>query len=241
MEWTFHAIGQIHTPCKEKFGLPRQSGLVPELTGEIEIFAPFDRDETFLELNGFSHIWVISVFHLAVRDQWQPMVRPPRLGGNRKTGVFASRAPYRPNPIGLSVFRLVEIVRRDNKLVVCIEGNDLVEGTPVLDIKPYLPYADSVPQARGGYADEISRNILPVIFSDDAKRACARLESGKHVGLKALIIALLEQDPRPAYKHGHQTEFGMQLYDLNIRFSIEQGMIEVIGIDEQDRTELIPD
>lgn len=231
MDWSFHAIGEIHTPSKEKFGLPRQSGLVEELTGEIEIFSPYDRDEAFQALGSFSHIWVISVFHLAAKGDWQPTVRPPRLGGNKRVGVFASRAPYRPNPIGLSVFRLLEIARNKGKLLLKIAGNDLVEGTPVLDIKPYLPYADSISDARGGYTDDIPRSLLSVTFNELASKKCDMLEAERYQGLRKLIIALLAQDPRPAYKNEQQAEFGMRLHDLNIRFTITEGKVVVTGIE----------
>jgi len=231
MNWSFHTIGEIHTPCKEKFGLPRQSGLVQELTGEIEIFSPYDRDEAFLALDSFSHIWVISVFHLAATGDWQPTVRPPRLGGNKRVGVFASRAPYRPNPLGLSVFRLLEITRNNGKLFLKIAGVDLVEGTPVLDIKPYLPYADSISSASGGYTDDIPRSLLSVSFNEVASKKCDELEAERYQGLRKLITELLAQDPRPAYKNEQQAEFGMCLYDLNIRFTITEGKVVVIGIE----------
>lgn len=235
MSWTFEAIGVMHTACKEKFGLPRQSGLVPFLGGEIEIFAPYDSDEAFNELKGFSHIWVISVFHLAAKNDWQPTVRPPRLGGNRRVGVFASRAPYRPNPVGLSVFALLDIVRDNNRLLLKVAGNDLVEGTPVLDIKPYLPYADYISDATGGYTDEHPRTLLNVRFDVIASAQCDALESGNYPGLRVLLTGLLEQDPRPAYRDSKdKTEYGMQLYDLNVRFQVEQGEIVVTRLQREN-------
>jgi tRNA-Thr(GGU) m(6)t(6)A37 methyltransferase TsaA len=232
MKWSFEPIGIIHTACKEKFGLPRQSGLVPSLTGDIEIFSPYDTDEAFQELKSFSHIWVISVFHLTTKNNWQPTVRPPRLGGNRRVGVFASRAPYRPNPVGLSVFQLLDIVRVANKLLVKIAGTDLVEGTPVLDIKPYLPYADNIRSANGGYTDEFSRVELSVRFDAAASAQCDALESGNYPGLRSLVTGLLAQDPRPAYRNSSdKSEYGMQLYDLNVRFRVEQGEVVVTGLE----------
>ena len=234
MKWSFEPIGIIHTACKEKFGLPRQSGLVPSLTGDIEILPPYDTDEAFHELKGFSHIWVISVFHLVTTNNWQPTVRPPRLGGNRRVGVFASRAPYRPNPVGLSVFQLLDIVRVANKLLVKIAGNDLVEGTPVLDIKPYLPYADNVSSAIGGYTEEFTSVKLNVRFDTAASAQCDALESGNYPGLRSLVTGLLAQDPRPAYRNStDQSEYGMQLYDLNVRFRVEQGEIVVTGLETE--------
>lgn len=232
MQWTFNSIGQIHTACKEKFGLPRQSGLVPELSAEIEIFSPYDRDEAFAELEQFSHIWVLSIFHQSIREDWQPTVRPPRLGGNAKVGVFASRAPYRPNPIGLSVFELKKIKRMENKLLLQVAGNDLVDGTPVVDIKPYVPYADCLEHANGGYTDTVVRHNLDVSFSEQARTDCQAMAARGHAELESLIMALLKQDPRPAYQMGKsQADYGFQLYDMNVRFTIVDEKVIVTGID----------
>lgn len=229
--WTFHAIGRIHSPLKEKFGLPRQSGLVPELNGRIEILPPYDRDEAFKELSGYSHIWVVSVFHLAVREQWQPTVRPPRLGGNERVGVFASRAPYRPNPIGLSLCALHGIERQAGSLYLAIGACDMVDGTPVLDIKPYLPETDNVVGARAGFVDAVPRNALRVDWSAKAQQQLIHLSS-VYPDLQNLVQALIAQDPRPAYQRDLPgQEYGMRVYDYNIRFAVHARQATVLSIE----------
>ena len=211
--------------------MPRQPGLVPELKGQIEILPPYDRDEAFKELSGYSHIWVVSVFHLALREQWQPTVRPPRLGGNERVGVFASRAPYRPNPIGLSLCALHGIERIAGCLLLSISGCDLVDATPVLDIKPYLPYSDSVMQARGGFTDEVPRNLLSVAWSAQAEQEVPQLAQ-KYPDLRELAQVLIAQDPRPAYQRERgEQEYGMHLYDCNIRFAVDGMDATVLSID----------
>lgn len=212
--------------------MPRQSGLVPELTASIVLLPPYDREEAIMQLDTFSHIWLLSVFHEAVAQEWRPTVRPPRLGGNKRVGVFASRAPYRPNPIALSVFKLESIERCDDQLQLLVSGCDLVHGTPVLDIKPYVPYADCIPDARAGYVDEIARSELPVIFESAAMQACTEIESHGHPGFCVLIERLIAQDPRPAYHdESAQKVYGLRLYDYNVRFRIEQGSAIVVSID----------
>ena len=229
--WTFHAIGRIHSPLKEKFGLPRQSGLVPELRGRIEILPPYDRDEAFKELSGYSHIWVVSVFHLAVREQWQPTVRPPRLGGNERVGVFASRAPYRPNPIGLSLCSLLGIEREAGRLYLHIGACDMVDGTPVLDIKPYLPGSDAVAHARAGFVDAVPRHVLQVEWSATAQQQLRQF-AGVHPDLEALVQTLIAQDPRPAYQRELPAqEYGMRVYDCNVRFIVDAGRATVLSLE----------
>ena len=211
--------------------MPRQPGLVPQLRGRIEILPPYDREEAFQELLGYSHIWIVSVFHLSVRDQWQPTVRPPRLGGNERVGVFASRAPYRPNPIGMSLCALHGIAREHGCLQLTIGGCDLVDGTPVLDIKPYLPYSDCVADARAGFTDEVPRELISVSWSARAQQQLQQCRQ-RYPDLQDLAQVLIAQDPRPAYQRGnHEREYGMRLYDFNIRFLISGSQATILSLE----------
>ena len=176
---TVDVIAHIRTDLTDKFGVPRQSGLVPELGGTIVLEPPYRNPDALRGLEGFSHLWLIFQFHRAVRAEWSPTVRPPRLGGNRRMGVFATRSPFRPNAIGLSCVKLEE-VRLDEKLgpVLYVSGADLVDGTPILDIKPYLPYADCHPEATGGFTDPLSAQKLEV--SCDPALLAGLPPSGRH-------------------------------------------------------------
>jgi tRNA-Thr(GGU) m(6)t(6)A37 methyltransferase TsaA len=225
--YTFKVIGVIHSPCKEKFAVPRQAGLVPELRAQVEIVPEYARAEAFHTLEGFSHIWLLSVFHQAIREQWQPTVRPPRLGGNKGVGVFASRSPFRPNPIGMSLVELTRLERRDGVLFLHIEGCDLVDGTPIIDIKPYLPYADLEANARSGYTSDFSMASLSVKFSDEAQQLCQFYEDKGFDNLMVLVTRLIQQDPRPAYvADAAQRHYVFRLYDFDVVFSVnEQGAI----------------
>jgi len=231
MKWTFNTIAVLHSPCKEKFAVPRQSGLAPNLEGQIEILAPYDQEQAFIELEGFSHIWVLGVFHQAQIELWHATVRPPRLGGNKRVGVFASRSPYRPNPISLSVFKLNAITRRSNVLYMDVSGTDLVDGTPILDIKPYLPYADNIAHATAGYTAGEAKPELTVEFSSVATQQCANRLVSNGKDLKRIITELLRLDPRPAYKsEQNQAEFGMRIDDFNIRFRVSAGIATVLSV-----------
>ena len=219
--YTFTAIGVIHSPCKEKFAVPRQAGLVPALHAQIEILPDYARDEAFHALEGFSHLWLLSVFHQAIREQWQPTVRPPRLGGNKAVGVFASRSPFRPNPIGLSLVEFLRMERRVGALFLHIEGCDLVDGTPLIDIKPYLPYADQKSTARSGYTSDISMALLPVSFSDEAQQFCQNHESHGYDNLQLLVTQLIQQDPRPAYVTDVSArQYVFRLYEFDVVFHV---------------------
>lgn len=225
----FTPIGIVHSPYREKFGVPRQSGLVEGAISTIEFIPPFDRAEALRGLEQLSHVWVLFLFHQTMREQWKPTVRPPRLGGNERMGVFATRSPFRPNPIGLSSARLLGIDHNDSRLLLKLAGLDLVEGTPVLDIKPYLAYTDSHVDADSGYASN-PPTLLNVVWSDDALRA-ARTYEDKHTGFTQLVEQVLAQDPRPAYvSDDQQREYGMQLYDANIRWKLAGNDIEVLSI-----------
>lgn len=222
-------IGVVRTPFVEKFGIPRQGGLVDEVRAIVELAPPYDREVAWRGIEGFSHLWLITWFH-AAKGEAGLTVRPPRLGGNTRFGVFATRAPYRPNPIGLTLVRLdgVEPVGAGVRLVV--RGADLLDGTPVLDVKPYVPYADAVPEARGGFAPEAPGERLRVVWSETARGQCERWRS-VHPDLAALIEAVLARDPRPAYRSKGRDDpervYGVRLYELDVRWSVADGVVTV--------------
>ncbi|GAA5316676.1 MAG: tRNA (N6-threonylcarbamoyladenosine(37)-N6)-methyltransferase TrmO [Candidatus Pelagadaptatus aseana] len=221
MSYEFFPIGTASTPYPEKFSIPRQPGLVTSDQSYIELQGDANREEILRGLENFSHIWVVFVFHHAMRDNWKPMVRPPRLGGNEKVGVFASRSPFRPNPIGLSVLKLKGISSHQGRWRIHIEGADLLNGTPILDIKPYLPYADSLSNAQGGFATAAPER-LPVIFSATAEPQLQKA-AGDFIQLRQLIIDVLGQQPQPAYHSDKQKrQYGISLYTLNIRWQYSQ-------------------
>lgn len=231
--FTFKPIGTIHSCFPEKFGIPRQPGLVPDATAVLEIHRPYQNHEAFRNLELFSHIWILFVFHRCLRTEWKATVRPPRLGGNRRVGVFASRSGFRPNPIGQSAVELVSIEKSPGRISLRLKAVDLLDGTPVLDVKPYLPYADSLPQARNGFAPGPPPKIMAVRFSDEAAQTCRLLEAQSYPRLERLIADLLALDPRPGYAPGSgKRSFGMRLWDLNIRFEIHDNHIEVTSIEQ---------
>ena len=221
MKYKFEPIGYIRSCYKEKFGVPRQPGLIPYIDARVEITPKYQRREAFRELECFSHIWILFVFHQCQRNVWKATVRPPRLGGNRRVGVFASRSGFRPNPIGQSVVELVSVKTQKGSLNLQIKGIDLLDGTPVLDIKPYLPYADSHPQARCGYANFPAQAIKEVQFTSDAAKTCSKLEDESRPNLRRMIIDLLALDPRPGYAEAtDERAYGMRLWDLNVKFRL---------------------
>lgn len=233
MAFTFSPIGIIHSPFKEKFGVPRQPGLIPHVRATLELLPPYDREAALDGLEGFSHLWLVFAFHATADAGWRPTVRPPRLGGNARVGVFASRSTHRPNPIGLSVVELEDYGREDGKLVLHIKGADLIEGTPVLDIKPYVPYADSHPDARAGFAAEAPEPRLEVRFTPDAERAVeARADAQPE--LRSLIVGILRLDPRPAYRDAEPEDrvYGMRLMDFDLRWRVEGEQAVVVELRE---------
>jgi tRNA-Thr(GGU) m(6)t(6)A37 methyltransferase TsaA len=233
MNFSFTPIGIIHSCFKEKFGIPRQCGLIEEAQGQLEMLPPYNRPEAFRGLEDYSHVWISFVFHAARREAWKPMVRPPRLGGNRRVGVFASRSPFRPNPIGLSVLRLLKLESSKGRVILHLGGIDLLDGTPVLDIKPYVPYSDSIPEARAGYAPSPPGHQIALSYSTDAMAFLNSLNRDRRDHLMRLIHKILAQDPRPAYLDEAQRDtFGMRLYDYNIRWSVEAGAFQVLEIGE---------
>lgn len=218
-------IARIHTDLPTKFGLPRQSGLVDELEGLI-VFEPNYRDpEALRGIEGFSHLWLIWEFSEAKRDSWSPTVRPPRLGGNKRMGVFATRSPFRPNPIGLSCVTLLGIEKtKESGLALRVGGADLMDGTPILDIKPYLPIADCRPEATGGFAAEKAGYSVQVEFPDEELE---KIPESKRDALKAI----LSQDPRPAYQDDPERIYGFPYAGAEVRFRVENGVLYVTEVE----------
>ena len=216
----FNVIGTIESPYKQKFAIPRQPGLIAEAKGKLILSPPYADDDIVRGIESFSHLWLLFVFHETASKGWSPLVRPPRLGGNARKGVFATRATFRPNPIGLSVVKLEKVYRQQQKLVLELSGIDLLDGTPILDIKPYLPYADALPDAAGGFADSAPETPMTVSFSEQARDFI--LAQKAHPELALLIEKVLKQDPRPSYKKQRNAEqqYGMTLYHFNIKWTV---------------------
>ncbi|WP_354622828.1 tRNA (N6-threonylcarbamoyladenosine(37)-N6)-methyltransferase TrmO [Psychromonas sp. MME2] len=236
MPHLFHHIGLIHSPYKEKFAVPRQPGLVTCAKGELEILAPYNDLNAFNGLEAFSHLWLIFVFHknnnIAKSNGWSPTVRPPRLGGNERMGVFATRSPFRPNPIGLSQVRYHGLRQADGKIFLQLSEIDLVDGTPIIDIKPYIPYADSNPAALAGFAQEKPEGIMDVHFSSLALQKVQQVNT-RYPELQQLIKEVLQQDPRPAYKKKKVDDkiYAVNLSDFNISWRNDDSTVTVLDIE----------
>ena len=217
-------IARIRTDCPEKFGIPRQSGLVPELTGTIIFEKKYRNPDALRGICDFSHLWLIWEFSRARRDTWSATVRPPRLGGNTRVGVFATRSPFRPNPLGLSCVRL-EKVTEDAELgtVLTVSGVDMLDGTPIYDIKPYIPYADCRPEARGGFAQEHREDALAVEIAPEI------LENMPPEKREALI-GILSKDPRPSYQEDPARIYGLDFAGKSVRFQVARERLKVLEI-----------
>lgn len=237
MEFSFKPIGIIDSCFKEKFGIPRQPGLATEARAVLKVFAPFDQLEAFKGLTDFSHIWIIFVFHAGMSGSWKATVRPPRMGGNRRTGVFSTRSGFRPNPIGLSAVRLEKLVREKKETRLYLTGIDLMDGTPVLDIKPYLPYSDAIAGASGGFADSCPQALMRVDFSPQAMAFCLEKERSGYPGVTRLIEQLLKLDPRPAYYAStpQKNHFGMKVYDFNVLWEISGNAAYITACEDGGR------
>ncbi len=219
-------IANIHSDFPTKFGIPRQSGLVEELTAQI-VFSPEYRvPEAVRGLEEFSHIWLVWQFSGAVREDWSPTVRPPRLGGNTRMGVFSTRSPFRPNAIGLSCVRLLKVEPSTPQgPVLTVAGADLMDGTPILDIKPYIPYADCKPEATGGFTDRAGDFLLHVEFPP------ALLERVPENRREALI-GVLSHDPRPSYQRNPERVYGMEFAGVNVRFRVAEDILTVLDVEK---------
>lgn len=230
-EFAFAQIGVIRSPWKEKFAVPRQPGLVQDGVGELHLQAPYNQPEAVRGLEDFSHLWLLFVFHQTMAGGWRPTVRPPRLGGNARMGVFATRSTFRPNPIGMSLVELKGIRMEKQQVILQLGSLDLVDGTPVVDIKPYLPFAEAVPDARAGFAPNAPAADMPVRFSARAQEQLQQQSRYPH--LARFIREVLAQDPRPAYRQGENLdrEYAAWLMDFNVRWRVDDAGTEVIAID----------
>ena len=219
-------IAHIENDFKEKFGIPRQSGIASAMVSRIVFEREYRNPDALRGIDGYSHLWLIWKFSESERDEWSPTVRPPRLGGNRRMGVFATRSPFRPNPIGLSSVRLVGIEDTERGKVLLVSGADLLDGTPIYDIKPYLPHIDSIPDAMGGFSTEIEDYTKDVFIPVEQERKLP----------KALLLCLKEilaQDPRPSYIEDNNRMFGFEFDKYEIKFKVDGRCLTVISIDEK--------
>ncbi|MBL4940602.1 MAG: tRNA (N6-threonylcarbamoyladenosine(37)-N6)-methyltransferase TrmO [Colwellia sp.] len=231
-ELTLSPIGVVNSPYKEKFAIPRQPGLVNSAKGTIKLLGDVNNIESVRGLTQFSHIWLLFVFHGSQEHGWKPLVKPPRLGGNKKIGVLATRSTFRPNPIGMSVVKLDKVQVIKQEVILHISGLDLLDKTPIIDIKPYVPYSDSVPNANAGFAQTEPQLNLTVEFSKQAQSTLLTLKQ-ELPELALFIKQVLSQDPRPAYKQNKTDKkiYGMILYNLNIQWQMLAATnIEVIQI-----------
>ena len=222
----FNPIAYIHNDYTAKFGIPRQSGLVEQVESTI-VFEPAYRNPDALRgMEGYSHLWLLWIFSEAIRDTWSPTVLPPRLGGKTRMGVFATRSPFRPNPIGLSSVKLLG-VELHTKVgpVIHVAGADLMDGTPILDVKPYLPYTDSHPDAIGGFADPVRDYALKVVFPEEWLRQVPER-------LRTPVLGLLSQDPRPSYQNDPERVYGVAFGGYDFRFRVDNGVLTVCEVEK---------
>ena len=229
-EWLMRPIAHIQSPFPDKFGVPRQSGLVKQITCRV-VFEPEFRDGAALRgLEEFSHIWLIWQFSAHLKHGWMPTVRPPRLGGNERRGVFATRAPFRPNPLGLSCVDLLEVGRDQDGPFLLVGGADLMDGTPIYDIKPYLPFSDSHPEASAGYAAGKLEHILQVIIPEEL---LFKVPAESQPALRQLLAL----DPRPGYQHDPQRVYGLDFNGLSVKFTVSEAEVLTVRSVEPLETE----
>lgn len=221
---TIRPIARMRSDFAAKFGIPRQSGLVEELRSTIVFEPEFRNPDTLRGIEGFSHLWIIWQFSEAVRSDWSPTVRPPRLGGNTRMGVFATRSPFRPNSLGLSCVRLLGVEQTaEQGTVLHVGGADLMDGTPIFDIKPYIPYSDSHPEASGGFTDTADDFLLDVDFP-------APLLETLPAEKRDAAIGVLRHDPRPSYQHKPGRVYGLTFAGFDIRFTVEGQLLTVCEV-----------
>ena len=219
-------IAQIRNDYTAKFGIPRQSGLVEQVQSTIVFEPEYRNADAFRGIEGWSHLWLIWIFSEAVRDTWSPTVLPPRLGGKTRMGVFATRSPFRPNPIGLSSVKLTgfDLHSKDGP-VLYVAGADLMDGTPILDVKPYLPYTDSHPDAIGGFAEPVREYHLEVVFPEEWMSQVPER-------LREPVLGLLAQDPRPSYQNDPDRVYGVAFGGYDFRFRVRDGVLTVCEVEK---------
>lgn len=228
----FAQIGVIRSPYKEKFAVPRQPGLVKSGGGELHLIAPYNQADAVRGLEAFSHLWLLFIFHQTMEGGWRPTVRPPRLGGNARMGVFATRSTFRPNPIGMSLVELKGIRCQGEQVILELGSLDLVDGTPVVDIKPYLPFAEALPEAKASYAQQAQQATIPVGFTSELAERLPQLET-RYPHLRKFIVEVLAQDPRPAYRQQEEAgkEYAVWLLDFNVRWRVTDAGFEVFALE----------
>ena len=218
-------IAKIHSDYKEKFGIPRQSGIAKGLTSVIVFEPEYRREEALRGIEGFSHLWLIWEFSEAKREGWSPTVRPPRLGGNRRMGVFATRSPFRPNALGLSCVKLLGVENREGLgTVLRVAGADLMDGTPIYDIKPYIPYADCHPEASGGFAPDSGARLTVEYVAGVQER----VPEGK----RSALTGVLANDPRPRYQHDSSRVYALEFAGLEVKFTVDGDALTVISAEK---------
>lgn len=228
--YSIEPIGVIESPYKEKFAVPRQPRLVPAARSRVKLQGAANSPEAVRRLEQFSHVWLLFLFDQNLEAGWKPTVRPPRLGGNERIGVFASRSTFRPNGIGMSAVEVKGISKQGDQIYLDLGNVDLVDGTPIVDIKPYIPYSDSIAEAQGGYAEDEPEKSQ-VDFSSVALAALEMRNDTEYV--KTVIEQVLAQDPRPAYKKNKpdNKEYAVNLFDLNVKFTVSDNLITVTAIE----------
>ena len=234
MNYSISPIGYINSPFKEKFAVPRQAKLAATVRATICLTEEANNIDTVRELEQFSHLWLLFLFDQNLAKGWTPTVRPPRLGGNKKIGVFASRATFRPNGIGMSAVELLAVRHENGQVLIDIGSCDLMNGTPIIDIKPYIPYSDAIADAIGGFAAD-EPNTLAVEFAEPAAQF---LQKQKDAEYKQTVISeVLAQDPRPAYKKGQvdEKEYAVLLFEFNLRFVVTDSKVVVTAIELSER------
>lgn len=228
--FTFQTIARIRSDFPEKFGIPRQSGILKELESAIVFEPEFRNAESLRGLEDFSHLWLLWIFSENIRGKFSPTVRPPRLGGNRRMGVFATRSSFRPNPVALSLVKLERIETSSDGPRIIVSGADLMDGSPIVDIKPYLPFADAVPEATGGFTDGLSSEPLSLEFpqAELEKVAFEKRES---------LLKILADDPRPAYQKNPARVYGFRFASYEIKFKVDGGILLVLSVEGKNDSE----